>query len=98
MNTAGGRRKAARVSASLRVKGTRESRMSFFFASVLGHKSLEDGLSVILAKKLHTPELSAIQLRDLIHDAMAADISIGASIRADLLAARTHASGSSPLT
>ena len=42
---------------------------SFLFASVLGHKKLEDGLSVILANKLHTPELPAILLRDLINDA-----------------------------
>src|SRR5207248_10465409 len=62
---------------------------SFLFASVLGHKKLEDGLSVILANKLHTPELPAILLRDLINDALVADASIRASIRADLLAART---------
>ena len=63
---------------------------SFLFASVLGHKKLEDGLSVILANKLHTPELPAILLRDLINDALAEDVSIRASIRADLLAARTR--------
>ena len=64
--------------------------VSFLFASVLGHKKLEDGLSVILANKLHTPELPAILLRDLINDALAEDASIRASIRADLLAARTR--------
>jgi serine O-acetyltransferase len=63
---------------------------SFLFASVLGHKKLEDGLSVILANKLHTPELPAILLRDLIDDALVEDASICASIRADLLAARTR--------
>jgi serine O-acetyltransferase len=63
---------------------------SFLFASVLSHKTLEDGLSVILANKLHTPDLPAILLRDLIGDALAADASIRASIRADLLAARTR--------
>src|SRR4051812_23469979 len=63
---------------------------SFLFASVLSHKTLEDGLSVILANKLHTPELPAIVLRDLINEALAADASIRASIRADLLAARTR--------
>jgi serine O-acetyltransferase len=63
---------------------------SFLFASVLSHKTLEDGLSVILANKLHTPDLPAILLRDLINDALAADASIRASIRADLLAARTR--------
>ncbi len=62
---------------------------SFLFASVLGHKKLEDGLGVLLANKLHTPELPAILLRDLIADAFE-DVSIRASIRADLLAARTR--------
>jgi serine O-acetyltransferase len=62
----------------------------FLFASVLGHKNLEDGLSVILANKLHTPELPAVLLRDLITGALAEDVSIRASIRADLLAARTR--------
>jgi serine O-acetyltransferase len=63
---------------------------SFLFASVLSHKTLEDGLSVILANKLHTLDLPAILLRDLINDALSADASIRASIRADLLAARTR--------
>jgi len=39
---------------------------SFLYGSVLGHAKLEDGLSVILANKLHTPDLPAILLRDLI--------------------------------
>jgi serine O-acetyltransferase len=62
----------------------------FLYAAVLRHKNLEDGLSAILANKLHTPELPASFLRDLIHDALAADVSIRASIRADLMAARTR--------
>src|SRR5262245_5806032 len=61
---------------------------TFLFASVLEHKKLEDGLSVILANKLHTPDLPAILLRDLIRDALVEDASVRASIRADLLAAR----------
>ena len=44
---------------------------SFLFAAVLGHQKLEDGLSVILANKLHTPDLPAILLRDLINDTLA---------------------------
>ena len=62
----------------------------FLFASVLAHKKLEDGLSAILANKLHTPELPANLLRDLVNDALTEDVSIRASIRADLLAARTR--------
>jgi serine O-acetyltransferase len=62
---------------------------SFLFSSVLAHAKLEDGLGVILANKLHTPDLPAILLRDLINSALT-DVSVRASIRADLLAARTR--------
>jgi serine O-acetyltransferase len=64
--------------------------VSFLFASVLRHRSLEQALGVILANKLQTPDLSAILVRDLFNEAMAGDASIGAAIRADLLAARTR--------
>jgi serine O-acetyltransferase len=64
--------------------------VSFLFATVLTHARLEDGLSVILANKLHTPELPAILLRNLIDEAFATEPAIRASIRADLLAARTR--------
>ena len=63
---------------------------SFLFATVLRHATLEDGLSVILAGKLATPELSALLLRDLMKDALTQDVPMRASIRADLLAARTR--------
>ena len=79
------------IQAEARQEAGREAMLaSFLFAAVLGHKKLEDGLSVILANKLHTPELPAILLRDLINDAFAGDASIRAAIRADLLAARTR--------
>jgi serine O-acetyltransferase len=64
--------------------------VSFLFASVLRHRKLEDALAVILASKLQTPDLPATLLRDLIQEALAEDVSIGASSRADLLAARTR--------
>src|SRR5262249_59830200 len=64
--------------------------VSFLFASVLRHRKLEDALGVILANKLQTQDVSAILLRDLIHEAFAEDVSIRASIRAHLLAARTR--------
>jgi serine O-acetyltransferase len=64
--------------------------VSFLHASVLRHRKLEDALGVILASKLQTPELPAILLRDLINEALADHVSIRASIRADLLAARTR--------
>jgi serine O-acetyltransferase len=64
--------------------------VSFLFASVLRHRKLEDALGVILANKLQTHDVPAILLRDLISEALAEDPSIRASIRADLLAARTR--------
>src|SRR5436190_5706530 len=63
--------------------------VSFLFASVLRHRKLEDALGVILANKLQMPDVPAILLRDLISEALE-DVSIRASIRADLLAARTR--------
>jgi serine O-acetyltransferase len=63
--------------------------VSFLFASVLRHRKLEDALGVILANKLQTHDVPAILLRDLIEEAFD-DGSIRASIRADLLAARTR--------
>jgi serine O-acetyltransferase len=64
--------------------------VSFLYAAVLRHATLEGGLSVILANKLATPELPPILLRDLITEALADEAPIRASIRADLLAARTR--------
>jgi serine O-acetyltransferase len=63
---------------------------SFLFAGVLRHANLESALSVILANKLQTADLPAILLRDLIAEGLDKDVSIRASIRADLLAARTR--------
>jgi serine O-acetyltransferase len=63
---------------------------SFLYASVLRHPDLESALSVILANKLQTSDLPAIVMRDLIEESLAGDESIRASIRADLLAARTR--------
>ena len=64
--------------------------LSFLTGAVLAQQTLEDGLSMILANKLQTPELPATALRDLINEALAQDPSIRASVRADLLAARTR--------
>jgi serine O-acetyltransferase len=64
--------------------------VSFLFAMVQAHARLEDGLSQLLATRLHTPELPAILLRGVIDQALAEDSGIRASIRADLLAARTR--------
>jgi serine O-acetyltransferase len=64
--------------------------VGFLYTSVLAHKRLEDGLSYVLANKLHTVELPAILLRELINEVLADDATVRASVRADLLAARTR--------
>ena len=61
---------------------------SFLQAAVLAHGTLEQSLSLHLAHKLGAPPLTEVFLRDVIDDSMAADASIGASIRADLQAFR----------
>ena len=61
---------------------------SFLQAAVLAHGTLEQSLSLHLAHKLGAPTLTEVFLRDVIDDSMAADASIGASIRADLQAFR----------
>ena len=61
---------------------------SFLQAAVLAHGTLEQSLSLHLAHKLGAPTLTEGFLRDVIDDSMAADASIGASIRADLQAFR----------
>src|SRR5579863_8639706 len=47
--------------------------LSFLSGAVLAQQTLEDGLSIILATKLHTSELPAIVLRDLVNEALAKD-------------------------
>ncbi|MBX9789137.1 MAG: serine O-acetyltransferase [Pirellulales bacterium] len=79
------------IQAEARQEAQREPVLvSFLHATVLRHATLEDGLSVILANKLQTPEVPAILLRDLIHEGLADARPIRAAIRADLLAARTR--------
>ena len=61
---------------------------SFLRAAVLAHRTLEQSLSLHLAHKLGAPTVTEVFLRDVINDSMAADASIGASIRTDLQAFR----------
>jgi len=79
------------IQAESRTEAEREPLLaSFLVSTVLRHKTLEDGLAVILANKLQTSDLPAILLRDLVCEALFDDGPIRASIRADLLAARTR--------
>lgn len=61
---------------------------SFFYATILNHKSLEDALSFILASKLESMTLPAVTLRDLIDEAFAQSTEIGIAIRQDIQAVR----------
>ena len=57
---------------------------SFLHATILNHDSLETALSFHLANKLDSPTASALLVREVIENAMAADPSIGEAIRADI--------------
>lgn len=61
---------------------------SFVHASVLAHGRLEDALAFHLANKLGDADMGAMKVRDTFLAAFAADPSIAASVRADLVAIR----------
>lgn len=61
---------------------------SFFYATILNHKSLEDALSFTLANKLESVTLPAVTLRDLIDEAYEQSTEIGIAIRQDIQAVR----------
>jgi serine O-acetyltransferase len=57
---------------------------SFLYATILNHRSLESALSFHLANILDCPTTSAMMLREVIEEAMAADSNIIAAVFADL--------------
>jgi serine O-acetyltransferase len=59
---------------------------SYLHATVLGHASLEDSLSYLLAEKLATAYLSAMSTREVIDEAFEGSHGLGEAIRADLRA------------
>jgi serine O-acetyltransferase len=59
---------------------------SFLHATILSHDSLESALSYHLAHKLACSEISALQVREIIEQALASDPSIGIAVRADIAA------------
>jgi serine O-acetyltransferase len=59
---------------------------SFLHTTILNHDNLEAALSYHLADKLHCPAASSLLLREVIEKSFASCQTIGASIRADLLA------------
>ena len=61
---------------------------SFLHATVLNHERFEDAVSYHLAGKLASSTLSAMQLREIILDAMQKDPSIAEAVCADISAVR----------
>lgn len=58
----------------------------FVHAAILQHERLEQALSYHLARKLGGEDLSPLAIREMFDDAMAAEPSLGAAVRADLSA------------
>lgn len=59
---------------------------SFLHATILNHDSLEAALSYHLAQKLACSAISALQVREIVENALASDPSIGIAVRADIQA------------
>jgi len=59
---------------------------SFLHATILNHESLEGALSFHLANKLANPAISALQIREIIEDAIIRQCSIAKAVRADIVA------------
>ncbi len=59
---------------------------SFLHATILKHTSLEQALSFHLANKLDSPAASALLIREIIEEAIAASPCIMTQVRADILA------------
>jgi serine O-acetyltransferase len=68
------------------IAATETALASYLHATMLGHRSLEDSLSYLLAEKLATPHLSAMSTREVLDEAFASSAGIGEAIRADLSA------------
>lgn len=59
---------------------------SFLHATIINHDSLESALSYHLAQKLACSAIGALQVREIIENALACDPTIGAAVRADIKA------------
>jgi serine O-acetyltransferase len=59
---------------------------SFLHATILNHHTLEDALSFHLANKLDSPTASALLIREIIEEAIAASDTISQAVRADIVA------------
>jgi serine O-acetyltransferase len=63
---------------------------SFLHATIMGHERLEDALSFRIAEKLASPNLHAMQLREVIDEALAKSPDFAEAMRADLRAVKTR--------
>ncbi len=59
---------------------------SYLYVTVLNHKTFEDALSYHLAQKLGNPEIRAMQMREILAQAISAEPGIGDAARADIAA------------
>ena len=59
---------------------------SFLHATILNHETLESALSFHLANKLANPAISALQIRQIIEEAMSKNCGISTAVRADIKA------------
>ncbi|MDE1173528.1 MAG: serine O-acetyltransferase [Parvibaculaceae bacterium] len=59
---------------------------SYLYVTVLNHKTFEDALSYHLAQKLGNPEIRAMQMREILAQAISAEPAIGDAARADIAA------------
>jgi serine O-acetyltransferase len=59
---------------------------SFLHATILNHDTLESALSFHLANKLASAAISALQIREIIEDAMSRNCNISEAVRADIKA------------
>ena len=59
---------------------------SFLYATILNHDTLESALSFHLANKLSSADISALQIREIIEDAMQRNCNISEAVRADIKA------------
>lgn len=71
---------------------------SFLHATILNHSSLENALSFHLANKLDSATVSAMQIREVIDQALSEDSTIACAIRADILAVRERDSACDELS
>lgn len=59
---------------------------SYLYVTVLNHRTFEDALSYHLAQKIGNPEIRAMQMREILAQAIQAEPAIGDAARADIAA------------